>query len=377
MNPNTKLLGIILIIFLSLNLSADWQDLDAQGKKNLRSGNLHYNGKRFEKARPLYLKILEDNPEHLESLEKLASIHFEIDKDYIKAHELYNKIVSLIDSVQNKYDSLQATDEDAAKDFYKDNIRKMDLEEKRENAVKFKDYCWTKLFIKGQNEVNEENYEEAIKQFNYVYEIAPDSVKTIRMLAFIHNKIGNKNKSLEFTIKAAEMDPEDDIARTQIANEYFQMEEYQKAIDWYQKASRINPQNIDNYHNLAVVYSQTKNDSGVVATYKKIVEKDPDNAESIVYLSNYLANMGNMTESLKYLEMAHELDPSNEEYLKFLCYRSYQEKIYEKIIDYGQKWFEVTEDKKKEAAQFVYRAAQQVGNKEIEKEYEQILRKMK
>ncbi len=377
MNLNTKLLGSILIIFLSLNLSASWQDLDAQGKKNLRSGNLHYSGKRFEKARPLYLKVLENNPQHLEAMEKLASIHFEIDKDYKKAYELYHKLDNLITEVQTKYDSLQKVDQDQAKDYYKENIRKFDLDEKLENARTFKDYCWTKLFIEAQNMVNEENYEEAIKKFNYVYEIAPDSIKTIRMLSFIHDKIGNKNKSLEFMIKAAAMDPEDDIARTQIANEFFQMEEYQKAIEWYQKASRINPQNIDNYHNLAVVYSQTKNDSGVVAAYKNIVEQDPDNVESIVYLSNYLANMGNVTESLKYLEMAHELDPSNEEYLKFLCYRSYQEKIYEKIIDYGQEWFEITEDKKKEAAQFVYRAAQQVGNKEIEKEYEQILRKMK
>jgi len=382
MNTQFKIILIVLLLIVTTSMFANWQDLTAQGKKDLRSANMHFGGKRIEKALPLYESVLEDNPNHIETLEKVAGIYFDEKKDYLKANDFYEIIINSINEKLSEYEELKATDEKEAKKVYKKEIKKYDLDMRLESAIKFKGYCWTKLFLKAQKKFQNEDYENAIIDFNIVYDIAPDSIKTIKMISYVYNKMGNSDKSLEYMIKAAELDPTDDMARTQIANTYFEIadkdsiNDYGKAIEWYEKAAEINAENVDNYYNIALAYSKAKNDTGAVAAFKKVVDLDSTNIYSIINVSNLTFKLGNISESIKYLKMAIEIEPENVSYLGSLCGKLFQEKKHDELIGYGQKWYNAETGNKQIPAQYVYQAAKSTGNKEIEKKFEKILREL-
>jgi tetratricopeptide (TPR) repeat protein len=367
------LLNLLLIV--SFSVFANWQDLNSQGKKDLRSGNMHLSGGRLEKALPLYETVLQDNPNHIETLEKIAGIYFDVKKDYAKAHELYSVIIEKINGKHAEYEELKLADKKSANKMYKKEIKKYKLAGKLESALKFKSNCWRMLFISAQEKLQDDNFEEALIGFQLVYDIAPDSIKTIKMLSYIYEKLENVNKSIEYLVKMTELDANNDTNYTQIANKHFQLENYEEAIKWYKNAIEVNDQNTDNYYNLAIVYSKTENDSGKFDALLKVHELDSENGDVLVQLSNLTAKMGLNVESIEFLKKVVDLDNENLSNMQILCGKLFGEKMYEDLIVYGQKWYEVATDKNM-PAQFVYQAAKLVGNKEIETKFEKILREM-
>lgn len=377
MKKNLVFILSISILFSSVVLFADWQKLSSRGKKNLRSANMHSGGERFEKAIPLYMKVLDENPHHIETLNRLAGIYFDAKRDYLEAHKYYVKMIEITDSIYAEYKSIKSRDEKAAEEFFEDNIEDYDLEQLATNSKKFKGYCWTKLFLEAQEEFTNENFQVAAEKYKELYKLAPDSSKTVKMLSYTHKKLGDSEKSMEYMLKSAELESKDDMVRTQIANIYFQKENFEEAIKWYQEASNINPENLDNFYNLAICYTKTENDSGAFKAFKKVVEFEPENINAIINTSNYAAKIGNNSESIKYLKMAVDIDPKNVSYYQFLCYKLFQEKMFKDLLKYSQVWYKLDDSKQKEIAQLIYRAAVQVGDKEIEKKFEKILTDLK
>ncbi len=337
---------IVLIAFALLISNAVFasQDLSADGKKNLRSANMHLGGERYEKALPFYELVLEENPNYIVALEKIAGIYFDVNKNYLEANNYYERLIEQIDLIFAEYEELKAENEKEAKKFYKKNIKKAKLEEKIENIKKLKASCWTKLFLEAQELFKNEEYDDAITNFEVLNKIAPDSTKTLKMLAFAYNKKGDEEKSLEYMIKTTELDTNDDIACTQIANTFFGKEDYNNAVIWYDKASQINPENIDNYYNMALTYDKLEDNDNVLKYYLKVHELDPENLDAVVNLRNKYANMSDIDKSIEFLKKAIVLDPENVEFVEFLCWKLSQEKRYEELLTYANKWKELVPD---------------------------------
>ncbi len=340
MNRTLKILVIIFSLFTSLLLGSS-QNLTAKGKSNLRSANMYLGQNIYQKALPLFELVLEENPHHIVALENIAGIYYDVKKDYPNAQKYYVKIIDEINDIFAEYEGLKKTDEKAAGKFYKKNIKKEKLEDKLDQVIKLNGSCWTKMFISAQELFDNEEIDKAIIQFEALYEIAPDSSKTLKMLAYAYNKKEDNEKSLEYMIRAAELDINDDIARTQIANTFYEKEEYEKAIEWYKKAAEINPKNIDNHFNMALAYSKLKNNEGAYEAFKKVVEIDPDNLDAVLNISDYAAKAGNIEESLSYLKKAVKLDPENTETISFLSYKLAQEKRYEELLKYAEMWLKL------------------------------------
>ncbi|MCK4653962.1 MAG: tetratricopeptide repeat protein [Candidatus Cloacimonetes bacterium] len=339
MKRTFKVMVIILVLssFTCLLLGSS-QNLTAEGKRNLRSAKMHLSGQRYEKALPLFEAVLDENPHHIEALESVAGIYYDVKKDYNNAQKYYTKTIEEINSIFAEYEDLKKTDEKAAGKFYKKNIKKEKLEDKLDQVTKLNSSCWTKMFLFAQELFDNEEIDKAIIQFEALYEIAPDSSKTLKMLAYAYNKKEDNEKSLEYMIRAAELDINDDIARTQIANTLYEKGEYEKSIEWYKKAAEINSQNIDNHFNMALAYSKLKNNEGAYEAFKKVVEINPDNLDAILNISNYAAKTGNIDESINYLKKAVEIDPENTDIISFLSYKLAQEKKYEELLKYAEIW---------------------------------------
>ncbi len=403
---------IVVILLIAVSLFAESQKLSADGKKNLRSANMYLGQKIYDKALPLYEEVLIENPHHIVSLENIAEIYYDIIQDYFEANSFYSNAITEINSIFAEYQEILKTDENAAKKFYKKHIKKEKLEDKLEQITKFKASCWIILFKKAQNKfsiVNDFNslnpdtfdmtdinsvktlnsllikinadtinttdlanntisvdeigvhfdnlLDESLIEFLALSEIAPDSTKTIKMLAYAYNEKGDTEKTLEYMIKNTELEPEDDMVRTQIANTYFNMEDFEKAIDWYKKASEINPLNFDNFYNLAITYSRLDNPEQAYESYKKALEIEPDNIDAILSAYGYAARLNLIDEAISYLKRAHEFEPERTDILSDLCFYLSNSQRFEDLLIYAAKWYEL--DKESQDAQLLLNLAKQ------------------
>lgn len=338
------LFGWIILLVSSAPLVAASQNLTAEGKKNLTSAEMHLSGGRYEKAMPFFELVLQENPHHIEAMNKLAGIYYDTKKDYKKAQEIYSAMIIEIDEIFAEYESLLQTDEKEAKKFHKKNIKKANLEETRDLATKLIQSCWVKLFKDAQEEFEADSLQSSLDKFIYLLEIAPDSVQTLKMISFIHSKMGDEEKSLEFMIQVAEIDSDDDIVRTQIGNSKFESGNYESAINWYKAAAEINPGNVDNYFNMALAYNKIKDQENTLQAYQKVLELEPDNLDALLSASNIQAMLGNLDSSINYLKSAIALQPTNVSWISFLTYKLAQEKRFNEVLEYANKWKELEPD---------------------------------
>jgi len=374
------LITVLLISIFGSSLFAISQALSVQGKKNLRSANMHLGGKRFEKALPLYEAVLEENPNNIEALNNIAAIYYDMKKDYVKAREYFIKLIDVIDTTYAEYEKMKETDPKAAKKYYKVNIKKPKLEKLRKSVVQFRDNCFTQLINNGKIKIQEEKFEEAIDIFDNIAEVIPDSTITYRLMALCYEKLNDMENSRKYFIKTAELDPTDIYAKQQVATLYYEAENFLEAGNWYLSAAENEPENPDNYYNAGIAYKNAKNDSLAYAAFQKAYEFDPENLNVIITLSNVALALNDGEASTMYLKKAVDLDAEdgtidNPMYVTTLCYKLYGLKKFDILIDYAKMWHEL-DNSSKEAVQMLYNAAKEINNKELMNKYNKMYQEM-
>jgi tetratricopeptide (TPR) repeat protein len=80
--------------------------------------------------------------------------------------------------------------------------------------------------------------------------------------------------------KAAAANPSDASARTQLANLYFDAENYAEASKWYQASLKISPANADVSTDLAVSYYYTNQVDQALAQFARSLEIDPNHTKT-------------------------------------------------------------------------------------------------
>jgi len=386
MNRKFFFWSVLITLFMLSNLMATKydQDISGQAKTAFRSAKMYLGQGIYDKALDQYNIVLEDYPFHVETLETLAIFYYNekfddntINRyhDYFTAHDYTLKALEAIDYFYAKYDSINVVDKKDAKKYLKKNIKKYDLDERKENLTKVKASCWVNIFKNGQDQFNNQDYQNAHDTFIALQEIAPDSVQTLKMLAYTYNNLEESDKSFEIMKEVAEKDPNDELVRQKIANTYFEKEQYEEAAKWFNEAAEINPNNPDNYFNLAITHDKLENTECAYESIKKVTQLDSLNIEAFLTASNFAAELDKIDESLEFLKQAIELDPNNVDYISFLSYKLFQEEEYEELLVYAKKWYEL-DNTSKEAAQLIYQGSKKTGNKELEKEFENILKNM-
>ena len=373
----SKLTVIIAILVIISNYAfSDPINLSGKSKTDFRSANMYANQKIFEKALPLYLSVLEENPDHIESLEKVAAIYFDVNHDYFKANEYYQKAIDSIKTLLAKYEELKKTDPGAAKKFYKKNIKKMKLDDKLKISEKFKISCWSHIFVDAKTKFDNKAYDDAIAELNKLLEIAPDSVKTMKLIAYSYREKGDNDSTLKYLQDAAKIDSTDTNVIDMIAGIYFTKKEFEKAAEWFKKEAALKPDNPDNYFNIGSCYFNLNDNENALKAYSKVVELDSTNIDAAINAYNSANKLKKDNEAVRFLKIVVDNDPNNKDNLSILCYKLFQMKKYDDVIIYAERWHNL-DNSSKEAVQLVYQAATALGNKELEKKYAQILRGLK
>ncbi|MCK5051280.1 MAG: hypothetical protein KAS53_06065 [Candidatus Cloacimonetes bacterium] len=372
------LIGIISIFGTSLLFAS--QDLSVQGKKNLRSANMHLGGNRHEKALPLYELVLEENPNQIDALNNIAAIYYDMKGDYPKAREYFIRLIDVINGIFAEYEEIKLTDEKAAKKYYKTYIKKLKLDDMLESVIHFRDNCITQMVNSGKLKIQSEEFEAAIEIFTKIAEIVPDSTITYRLMALSYEKLDDMENSRKYFIKTAELDPTDIFAMQKVASLYYDEENFIEAGNWYLEAAKNDTETPDNYYNAGLAYMNSGNDSLSYSAFQKALEFDPENMNIIVTLSNIALSLKDSEASTMYLQKAVDIDAADETidnpmYVTTLCYKLYGLKKFDELIKYGEIWHKF-DPLSKEAIQMLYNASKELNNKELMDKYNKMYQDM-
>ena len=372
------IIGIISIFGTSLLFAS--QDLSVQGKRNLRSANMHLGGDRHEKALPLYELVLEENPNQIDALNNIAAIYYDMKGDYPKAREYFIRLIDVINGIIVEYEEIKLTDEKAAKKYYKTNIKKPKLEDMLEDVEHFRDNCITQMVNSGKLKIQSEEFEAAIEIFTNIAEIVPDSTVTYRLMALCYEKLDDMENARNYFIKTAELDSTDIYARQQVASLYYNDEKFIESGNWYLKAAKNDTENPDNYYNAGLAYKNAGKDSLSYSAFQKALQLDPENMNIIVTLSNIALSLKDNKASTMYLQKAVDIDAAdgtidNPMYVTTLSYKLYGLKKFGELIKYAEMWHNL-DSSSLEAVQMLYNASKEINNKELMDKYNKMYQEM-
>ncbi len=383
MNRNFRKIAVLLLIVLMIagSIYAN-QKLDAVGKKNLRSGKMHKNGKRYEKAIPLFEKVLEENPNHIEAAEKLGDIYYSGLKDYEKAYKYLKLAIENIDKEIAEYKKLQQ-EKPKKKKKYQKHIDKY-LKEKAK-LEKYLQSSWAKMYIKASSVINpkalgseptKENFTEALQRFMHLYKITPDSAKTLKMIGYCYTKLDSSDKAIEY-LKLSLAKKEDYITRAKLADMYFKKKDYANAAKQYEKLIELDPKKPDNYYNICLVYNDLNDYDKALKAIDKFLELKPDDKDGYLLAVQTASkkNPDDLNAQIKYYKKYTDLSLDDASALQTMASLYYKNKDYKNSLDYAIKWFELS--KSKDALELVVGAAFKAKEKEKYQKYSKMLKNFK
>ncbi len=368
--------SIFLLVIFSLVFTTTVfanQKLDAIGKKNLRSANMHKGGKRYDKAIGFYLKVLEENPDHIEAAEKLGDIYFSAKQDYENAYKYLVMAIKSIDKEIDEYKKLQQ-EKPKKKKKYQKKINKY-LKEK-EKIQKYVQSCWIKIYKQGIEKVQKNEYLPALKVFMHLNEIAPDSSKTLKMISYCYLKSDSLDKAIKYLNKALQI-KEDYKARAQLADLYFKKKDFENAAKQYEILIKNDPKNPDNYYNICLVYTNLKDFDKALENINKFIELKPDDKDgyALAFETARMKDGNDLDTQIKYYKKYADLDKDNPVTMQYIFSLLYKAGKYNEALKYGEIWFNL--DKTKETAKLIAGCAYQAGKKDLYKKYNKIAENLK
>ena len=146
-------------------------------------------------------------------------------------------------------------------------------------------------------------YFKALPIFEELVKISPKSVTYNSCLAYMYSFSNQKGKSNQYAEAALKLKPTDSKIIIQLAQTFYQIKHYPKAIELFSNLP-INEQNNGVHLSLAKCYRQLQNFRLAGVYYKKCTEFDPTNAAYQYELANSLYDNNQMIEAIKEYKVA-------------------------------------------------------------------------
>jgi len=193
-----------------------------------------------------------------------------------------------------------------------------------------------------------EDYEKAIADFSKALELDPDNAKLYFERGLSYAYSDNNIKSIADWIICLEIDPQFDVALyNNIAVQYVNLNEYNKALEIYERAIKMDSTYSHAYRNRAELYSINFNDNeNALLDYNKMVEFDPENSDSYYYRGEFYADyLEDFEKAIEDYSKGIELNPNDPDLyfqralLNHNEFNDYDQSIidYLKVIDFNPK----------------------------------------
>lgn len=142
------------------------------------------------------------------------------------------------------------------------------------------------------------NLSEAERICCEIIKRCPEGASAMTLLGAIFLQVGNYDKALEVSIKAASINPSDqnNYIHMGLASSY--LKDYSSSIKYYQTALEINRNNPLVFYNLGNAYKQIDKHQSAIEAYKNAIRLKPDYVKAYNNLGTSYLQLGNTTESI-------------------------------------------------------------------------------
>ncbi|XP_001952129.2 UDP-N-acetylglucosamine--peptide N-acetylglucosaminyltransferase 110 kDa subunit [Acyrthosiphon pisum] len=165
---------------------------------------------------------------------------------------------------------------------------------------------------------------EAKKHFKIANNCATECPDTLKNLADVYYLIGKFEKAISKYKKALEINPDLINAYFYLGMAHLKVTEFQNAANIFLKALELEPENVSVLRSLAVTYCFQENMLLCVEVYKKCLKLQPEAFNLNLELALiYLHNLQNYQEAVIYLKKCIQLNPNRIDLFKnlFVAYR--------------------------------------------------------
>ena len=227
-----------------------------------------YKKKDYKNAELLCYKIINIDPNHLDSLSLLATI-CAFHRNFVKAKELMEKAVEI----------------------------------QPENII----------FLSNLGTTNKElgNLEEAINIYKKVLKINPNHTNSNYNLGLVFHSLRELKKAKNYLQKTTEIQKNFALAFFSLGNVHFELKEFKEALSCYQKTIEINPNIVSAHNNLGLLYRDLNDFQNAISCYQKAIKIKPDHASSHHNLALVYKEIGEFENSIKSHQMAIKSEPEN------------------------------------------------------------------
>ncbi|MDS2280450.1 hypothetical protein RLM61_01590 [Streptococcus pneumoniae] len=276
----------------------------------------------YLQAKEIYLKIVEDFPEVHLNLAAIASEDGQIEEAFTYLEEIQADSDWYVSSLALKADLYQLEGlTDVA----------------REKLLEALTYSEDSLLILGLAELDSEleNYQAAIQAYaqldnRSIYE--QTGISTYQRIGFAYAQLGKFETATKFLEKALELEY-DDLTAFELANLYFDQEEYQKATLYFKQLDTISP----DFEGYEYGYSQALHKEHQVQEALRIakqgLEKNPFETRLLLAASQFSYELHDASGAENYLLTAKEDAEDTEEILLRLATIYLEQERYEDILD--------------------------------------------
>ncbi len=353
---------VMLAVLLLAACSVQRQKLSPQANMIYKSANVYYQNKNLEKALEGYLKVLEDNPDHVIALNRSADIHMHYaENDPVvrveynhKAYMMYDRMLAVLQTFTNLTDDERRT------------VR--DITDKKEST-------WVRIYKHGEDQVLAGDYNEAIKTFELAARMKPERIEPVVKIKDIYeNNLNDLAKTEEYLLMLFNSRPGEILLVQELAGFYVAQQKFDKALPYFLKVRELNPNDLNNLMNLSLCYYEMEDYADALKITNEILVNTPKDLEVLDNAKIIAALMNDTDLAIGYVIRILDIKPSSHNYLA-LCTWLSQAKRFSELVTYGERWHQF-EPTSKEAVQFVILGAQQTKNSAIEKKYSDIFRKM-
>ena len=178
MSTITRYLALVFTIMLIMTAcTTNRQQISQQTKASLKSAYGFYKKNNFQQAEPLYLTVLEDNPDNLIALRRLGDITLSKSDQYAErsvefyegAYVLYNRAITITQTFNN-----------LSKD---EKISLLEMQTLRE-------LCWKRIVIAGEDKMKQQDSIAALEIFKKANNLDPNRTELVNYLLDIDYKLG-------------------------------------------------------------------------------------------------------------------------------------------------------------------------------------------
>lgn len=156
-----------------------------------------------------------------------------------------------------------------------------------------------------------ELFEKAEEEFEKSVMLNPKEIMAIYNIGFVNMLSNNKDKALEYFIKADSIKNTYEIA-FQMGRIYCDLKQPEKGIVFFEKALKLKPKSSAALCGLAECYVGADMTDDAVLTYKKAIKQNPNNAAAHSSFGCLLEKLGeNLDTAITFCEQSVEISPEN------------------------------------------------------------------